>query len=161
MERREFMSWAGTGFIAASLPMAIAACSSSTTEKPDAATSTSPEPKADAKPDAAPAAKADADGFIPVGTVADLDKAGFLSDKKFAGGPLIVVRDPQDKATVLALNSTCTHEACAVRWRSEKFACACHGSSFAPDGAVEAGPAEKPLAKFTAKIAGDQVLVKA
>ncbi len=142
MDRREFMSWAGTGFIATSLPMALAACSPAAKENADTVSS----PEAAAKPEAASkvAQTPDAEGFISVGNVSDLDTAGFLADRDFPGGAVIVVRDPEDAAKVVALSSVCTHEGCTVRWRSDKFACACHGSSFAPDGAVEAGPAENP-----------------
>jgi hypothetical protein len=44
--------------------------------------------------------------------------------------------------------ATCTHVGCIVHWNSFErcWDCPCHGSQFAPDGAVLNGPAVKPLA---------------
>jgi cytochrome b6-f complex iron-sulfur subunit len=148
MDRRTFLSWVSLGALASSLPVAIAACSS---EKAD--TGTSPSPEAASRPD----------GFTSVGSLKDLEQAGFIQDKTFAAGPLLVVQDPGDKAKLIAVNSTCTHKGCTVDWNSasKEFACPCHGSKFKPDGSVANGPADKPLAKFTVKAEGDSVLVKA
>jgi cytochrome b6-f complex iron-sulfur subunit len=75
---------------------------------------------------------------------------------------VLVVRDPANKAQVLAVNPTCTHKGCAVKWKASEnhFECPCHDSDFAPDGKVLKGPASKPLATYVAKIAGEKVLVK-
>ncbi len=150
MDRRTFLSWVSLGALASSLPVAIAAC---TPEKTVTSASSSPVPEAASRPD----------GFAAVGSLKDLEKTGFIQDKTFAAGPLLVVRDPVDKAKLIAVNSTCTHKGCAVDWSSasKEFACPCHGSKFKPDGSVANGPADKPLAKFTAKAEGDSVLVKA
>ena len=51
---------------------------------------------------------------------------------------------------VLHLNSAvCTHLGCHVHWNSTEqcWDCPCHGSQFAPDGAVLNGPAIAPLKK--------------
>lgn len=46
------------------------------------------------------------------------------------------------------LNAVCTHLGCVVPWSSaqNKFMCPCHGSQYAPTGAVVRGPAPLPLA---------------
>jgi cytochrome b6-f complex iron-sulfur subunit len=150
MDRRTFLSWVGLGTLASTLPIAIAACTSEKTE------TTAEKPSETV-------AKARPDGFSVVGTRKDLDQTGFIQDKGFAGGPLLVIYDPANKAKLLAVNSKCTHKGCAVDWKADakEFACPCHGSKFKPDGSVAAGPADKPLTAFIAKTEGDSVLVKA
>ncbi|HET9428270.1 MAG TPA: (2Fe-2S)-binding protein, partial [Allosphingosinicella sp.] len=46
-------------------------------------------------------------------------------------------------------SATCTHMGCVVHWNGFErcWDCPCHGSQFAPDGAVLNGPAVKPLAE--------------
>ena len=46
------------------------------------------------------------------------------------------------------LNAVCTHLGCVVPWSAaaNKFQCPCHGSQYAPTGAVVRGPAPLPLA---------------
>ena len=89
-------------------------------------------------------------------TVAELDRAGSLKN-----GKILVVRNPADQTKLLAVNSTCTHNGCAVLWydKEKSFVCPCHDSKFAPDGAVVNGPAKKPLKTYTAKIVGKTVVV--
>lgn len=144
MDRRTFLSWVGVGAIASSLPVAIAACTSSSS----AATATKKATRTD--------------GFTAVGSVKALSQTGFIQNKKFASGPLLVVRDPANTAKLIAVNSTCTHKGCAVDWKAsaKEFVCPCHGSKFKADGSVANGPAQKPLAKFTVKTEGDTILVK-
>jgi cytochrome b6-f complex iron-sulfur subunit len=158
MDRRTFLSWVSLGALASSLPVAIAACSSEKADTGNSSTGTS-----SASPSPSTVAASRPDGFTAVGSLKDLQQAGFLQDKTFAAGPLLVVSDPADKAKLIAVNSTCTHKGCAVDWNSasKEFACPCHGSKFKPDGSVANGPADKPLAKFTVKTEGESVLVKA
>jgi cytochrome b6-f complex iron-sulfur subunit len=143
MDRRAFLAWVGVGAIASSLPVAIAACISSS-----AATSTKKVTRAD--------------GYIAVGSVRVLNQTGFIQNKKFASGPLLVVRDPASKTKLMAVNSTCTHKGCSVDWKAgtKEFVCPCHSSKFKADGSVKNGPAQKPLAKFIVKTEGDLILVK-
>ena len=46
-----------------------------------------------------------------------------------------------------ALSSVCTHLGCITRYQPDRdqIACPCHGSRFAMDGEVVAGPAPRPL----------------
>jgi cytochrome b6-f complex iron-sulfur subunit len=50
-----------------------------------------------------------------------------------------------DERGLYAINATCTHLGCLVKQASAGFACPCHGSQFAPNGAVTQGPAALPL----------------
>ena len=155
MKRREFMNWVGLGVLASSLPVAIAACQSPSEE--GASTSggaAADKPKLDKSPRE--------DGFAAVGTVADLDANGSVSDKKFIRDAVIVVRDPANPEAVIALTSMCTHQGCTVDWDKDNsvLACPCHQSKFKTDGTVESGPATTPLTQFDAIIDGDLVLVQ-
>lgn len=161
MKRREFVNFVGLGCIATSLPVAIAACSPSKTAEDTAETPAADDAPATAQAPVAADSSADADGFAPLGTVAELDSAGFLASKDFAGGPVIAIRDPANAQSVIALSSVCPHKGCNVDWKETEFVCPCHASKFTPEGAVIEGPAKEPLAPYEAKIDGDSVLVKA
>jgi Rieske Fe-S protein len=51
-------------------------------------------------------------------------------------------------AAPTAFSLTCTHLGCRVeRVSSGGFACPCHGSRFAADGSLVAGPAQRPLSR--------------
>lgn len=138
MDRRAFLNWVGVGWLASSLPLAIAACS----------------PTSQAKPNKSQG------GFKSVGTVAQLSKTNQLLNKNSPVGTVLVVRT-SPTSNVSAVNPTCTHAGCAVNWaaKSQKFVCPCHGSEFGIDGKVLKGPASKPLKTYKAKIEGDSVLV--
>lgn len=154
MKRREFNSLFGLGLLATSLPVAIAACRPATeTASETPAASDAPAASIDETPRE--------DGFAALGTVADLDADGYLGKKGFIAGPVIVIRDPANADSVIALNSMCTHQGCSVEWQDSAFACPCHGSKFNTDGSVAEGPATEPLAPYEAIIDGDLVLVKA
>ena len=52
----------------------------------------------------------------------------------------------RDGDGVWAVSTVCTHLGCIVKHEGAAFACPCHGSRFALDGAVQKGPAPKALA---------------
>lgn len=139
MNRRAFLTWVGVGWLASSLPVAIAACSSQSTQ-------------ADSSPNTG--------GFKSVGTVAELNKTGQLLNKNSPAGSVLVIGS--SSSNLVAVNPTCTHAGCLVEWQAapKKFHCPCHGSDFGSDGKVLKGPAAKPLKTYTAKIEGNSVLVK-
>jgi cytochrome b6-f complex iron-sulfur subunit len=147
MDRRVFLSWMGVGAIASSLPIAIAACTSA---------------KALATVSVLPKMIARSDGFTIVGSVKVLNQKGFIQAKNAAAEPVLVVRDPSNANKLTAVSSICTHKGCDVAWKSgaKEFACPCHGAKFKADGSVKAGPARRPLTKFTVKTEGDSILVK-
>ncbi len=140
MKRRDFISLFGVGGIAAFLPVALAACSSGTTEK---TTTTAPK------------------DWQQVGTVAELDKKGQLLLEKSPAGAVLVVGTSASK-TLTAVNPTCTHSGCIVAWNNKgnKFECGCHGSEFALDGKVLEGPATEPLKGYASKIEERAVYIK-
>lgn len=153
MNRRTFLTWVGVGWVASSLPVAIAACSSNTIES---------ESAGDAPTEAA-SSSSRSDGFESVGTISQLESnAGQILDKKFTLGPVLVVRDPAEPNTLSAVNPTCTHQGCTVGWQADQkaFVCPCHGAKFGIDGAVSKGPATKPLSTYEVKVEKDLVLVK-
>lgn len=60
----------------------------------------------------------------------------------------LIVNDDKTDLEYYALNAVCTHLGCVVPWvpAENKFKCPCHGSQYAPTGAVVRGPAPLPLA---------------
>lgn len=143
MKRRDFMGWVGVGGVVSALPALLSACNpnqTATTQTPTAPTA--------------------AGGFQVVGPVAALDQPGGLLNKDLAQ-PVLVIRDPANADTLVAVNPTCTHEGCTVDWKSDAkaFVCPCHEAKFGETGAPVQGPAKKPLSAYAAKIEGDQVLV--
>jgi len=59
----------------------------------------------------------------------------------------LIVKDDKTLESY-GLNAVCTHLGCVVLWSApnNKFMCPCHGSQYAPTGAVVRGPAPLPLA---------------
>jgi nitrite reductase/ring-hydroxylating ferredoxin subunit len=53
------------------------------------------------------------------------------------------------KGKLVRRSATCAHLGCVVHWNGfeQCWDCPCHGSQFAPDGAVLNGPAVRPLAE--------------
>ncbi len=137
MNRRNFITFFGVGWIASSLPVALAACSS---EKSSSQTTSK--------------------DWQPVGTTGELDKTGQLLAKNSPIGPVLVVGTSKT-SHLNAVDPTCPHQGCTVEWQSDAktFLCPCHGSEFAIDGKLKKGPAKEPLKIYAAKVEGNSVLV--
>lgn len=56
--------------------------------------------------------------------------------------------------TYTALDATCTHLGCLVRWQETAghFSCPCHEGTFTRDGLVISGAPTKPLRRYVTKI---------
>lgn len=150
MKRRSFLSWVGAGWVASSLPIAIAACQAPKTEEKTT-------PAVSQNTPAVPQNRTD--GFQAIALVAELEENGLVKGK-IAGSKVVVTRANENN--LFAVEPLCTHQACTVQWEGEKreFACGCHGSRFSADGKVTKGPATEPLTSYAVKIEGDTVLVK-
>jgi cytochrome b6-f complex iron-sulfur subunit len=155
INRRSFLGYFSVGWLATCFPVVLAACAPNKSEPQ--ATAKTDEPVAADKGKTKPAAKKTADGYTAIGTVAQLEKAGYLQTKQVA-----VSRDPANPKQLIAVNPKCTHQGCDVKWVAgeKKYECPCHDSDFAADGKVLKGPATAPLATYPAKIVGTQVFVK-
>jgi cytochrome b6-f complex iron-sulfur subunit len=68
---------------------------------------------------------------------------------------IFVFRD-REKGFAVA-SAVCTHLGCTVGYFQDdgRFHCPCHGSVFAADGAVQHGPAPRPLEWFEVTLARD------
>lgn len=168
MNRREFLSWAGVGWVAASLPIAIAACAPSTppsSETPASSTESEPASESESVSESSASASEpaevamDTEGFLVAGTTTVLDAEGSISLKD---QEIVIIRDPINTAAVLAFTSICNHLNCQVDWQGEanEFICPCHGSKFGIDGSLVKGPATEGLTLLEVKLEGENILVK-
>jgi menaquinol-cytochrome c reductase iron-sulfur subunit len=62
---------------------------------------------------------------------------------------------------VIAFGPQCTHLGCAYHFEAamNQFVCPCHGSDFALDGKVLAGPAPRPLDRYVTKIENNRLQI--
>jgi Rieske Fe-S protein len=83
------------------------------------------------------------------------------SGKVFAFGaePAIVIQTPGGE--IRAFSAVCTHLACTVQYRDDlqQIWCACHDGHYDLYGKNVGGPPPQPLAKLTANIRGDEIIV--
>ena len=140
MKRREFINWAGLGLIASYLPVALVACSKS-------------ESVADSNDSSN---TANAEEALTIGTMSQLQEAGFLLDEK---AKVLVIKNSQEE--LMAVNPTCTHQGCIVDWNAEEnqFICPCHNAKFAPDGKVTGTPAQSDLSTYQVQEDNGDILV--
>lgn len=64
--------------------------------------------------------------------------------------PLLLLRTADD--TVVAFSAVCPHQGCTVLPDGGAFACPCHRSQFAADGAVTSGPSPSGLVPVTVTV---------
>ena len=87
------------------------------------------------------------DGHATPGELDSLDEvpAGQGAIVRNGRNKIAAFRD--DKGALQLRSPVCTHLGCLVHWNSTEgcWDCPCHGSHFAPDGAVLNGPALSPL----------------
>ena len=134
MKRREFINWVGLGLIASYLPVALVACSESEST----------------------ANTANTEELFSMGTVSQLEKAGYLLNKE---AEVLVINN--SKGELIAINPVCTHQGCIVDWSSDEkqFVCPCHYAKYAPDGKVLAKPATSPLSTYPVQEDNGEILV--
>ena len=156
IKRRSFLGYFSIGWLTTCFPVVLAACApnKSTTQ---ATTTKADDPGTEDQGTTKTVAKKTAEGFTVVGSVALLEKAGYLQTKQVA-----VTKDPANPKKLIAVNPKCTHQGCDVKWvpGEKKYDCPCHDSEFSANGKVLKGPASAPLATYPVKIVGTQVLVK-
>ena len=92
---------------------------------------------------------------------ADYLNAKLAGDRSLAQGlkgdaTYLIVKEDKTLESY-GLNAVCTHLGCVVPWSApnNKFMCPCHGSQYAPTGAVVRGPAPLPLALAHCETADD------
>ncbi|TVT26176.1 Rieske (2Fe-2S) protein [Amycolatopsis rhizosphaerae] len=118
---------------------ALAACGSGTSNTPVTSGGSAPAPAGTAV-----ASLSD----IPVGQAKSVT----------IDGQAAVVARPTD-TTAVCFSAICTHQGCTVKPSGDKLDCPCHGSVFnAMTGAVEHGPARRPLPAIPVKVDGGKVV---
>ncbi len=115
--RRDFLNWAGVGAAAAAIVGSLVGMARL--------------PKPSVLPEASHRFRAGKPAEFPPGTVKIVTEHN--------------VRIMATDEGVAALSLVCTHLGCIVAESPEGFKCPCHGSRYARDGKVVAGPAPRPL----------------
>lgn len=72
----------------------------------------------------------------------------------------LIVKEDQTLDRIGILDN-CTHLGCTFPWNpnDQQFQCPCHGSRYAPDGAVVRGPAPLPLKIFHVAVTDNRILI--
>jgi cytochrome b6-f complex iron-sulfur subunit len=145
MDRRTFLTLVGVSGVATNLPLAFASISS--------AQESSFQSKI---------AQNGVDDFVSIGTLDELNQKGQILDKKSPIGSILIVPNTEAADGLSAVNPTCTHEGCTVKWEADKnyFECPCHDAQFAIDGALKKGPAKEPLATYEVKVDNNTIFAR-
>jgi Rieske Fe-S protein len=93
---------------------------------------------------------------IPMTELQSLGAPAVLEVRPGQGEPELLVTQESDGAWRV-VSAHCPHKGCIVDWdgSGRKWACPCHGSEFAPDGALLQGPAKEGLKHFSAVVEKD------
>lgn len=97
------------------------------------------------------------DSELQVGTIAELDQAGFLV-KEFNWDQIFITR-LKDEIVIFSL--VCTHKKCTVEWQPREaiFQCPCHEGQYNASGEVIDGPPPAPLGRLRAEMRGEEIWV--
>lgn len=97
------------------------------------------------------------DSELQVGTLRELDEAGFLV-REFNWDQIFITRREEE---VVIFSLVCSHKKCTVEWipRESIFQCPCHEGQYDANGQVIYGPPPAPLSRFTAEIRGEDIWV--
>lgn len=88
-----------------------------------------------------------------------LHPGGYLKVQP-AGAPTAVYILVLDDGSHAALSPICTHLGCTVDIAGARLVCPCHGSTYARDGSVLRGPAERALRSYPVETRADEILVR-
>ncbi|MGQ0507925.1 MAG: ubiquinol-cytochrome c reductase iron-sulfur subunit [Myxococcaceae bacterium] len=99
---------------------------------------------------------------IPLSELSAIPSGDVLEVKSANEYPDLLITQGEVAGTYRVITAKCTHRGCIVDWKAEKqeWECACHGSRFAPQGAVLEGPADAPLKAPQATVEGDQLAIQ-
>lgn len=77
------------------------------------------------------------------------------------GEPTYLIVNEDSSLDQIGIVDNCTHLGCTFPWNplDQQFQCPCHGSRYAPDGAVVRGPAPLPLKIVQVAIANNSILL--
>ncbi len=153
---------AGAGAIGAAALLAACGSDDDASSKEASATPAAASPTSSASPASPPPPTAPptapstsaSGGGTRLAAVNDIPVGG---GKVFPAQQAVVTRPAT--GTFKGFTATCTHMACTVAdVRDGTINCACHGSKFSiEDGAVEKGPASRPLSSVAVSVRGNDI----
>lgn len=97
------------------------------------------------------------DSELQVGTLTELDQAGFLV-REFNWDQVFITRQEEE---IVIFSLVCTHKKCTVEWqpRENIFQCPCHEGQYDAQGRVLDGPPPAPLTKFRSEVRGEEIWI--